>query len=153
MYIMQFTVTINDKNGSISINTVKPKTIMELAKELEQALPKGEMMVVGNSPTPTKKNIADLKQLISLYDSDCSCGCSCCGEGNMYSEAELDEAYNEGYAVGHSEGYDEGYDKGYDKGYEDAAEECECEEEETEEENLDALAARMIIKVRELLNN
>lgn len=147
---MQYTVTINEKNGSISINTVKPKTAVELAKELEKALPKGEMVVVGNSPTPTKKNIADLKHFISLYDSGCSCGCSCCGKGDMYSEAELDEAYNEGYEIGHSEGYDEGYDKGY----EDAAEEYECEEEEEcEEENLDVLAARMIAKVRELLNN
>ena len=151
---MQYTVTINEKNGSISINTVKPKTAVELAKELEKALPKGEMVIVGNSPTPTKKNIADLKQFISLYDSGCSCGCSCCGKGDMYSEEELDEAYNEGYKIGHSEGYDEGYSEGYDKAYEDAAEEYECEEEcEEEEENLDTLAARMIVKVRELLNN
>lgn len=95
----------------------KPKSVMELVKELEKALPKGQCVVVGNGVKPTK----EMKEwLHSLTD--------CKGMSADDIKAVADNAYDEGYA----EGYDEGYEAAYDEidaveDDEDYDEDCDCE--------------------------
>jgi hypothetical protein len=91
-------------------NAEKPKAaksndVMELVKALEKALPKGEMVLVGNGEGLTEAQKAWLHSL-----TDCKGGCSCehpcdkdCEECEyQYTEADMDkaveEAYDEGYA-------------------------------------------------------
>ena len=83
---------------------IKSPSVMELVKALEKALPKGQMVVVGNGKKLTDNQ---KKWLCSLVGS-CSCKCH-----------EVDE--------------DEIYDRGYADGYADAMAGVEDEESETEE--------------------
>lgn len=118
-------------------DTAKPMTVMELVKALEKALPKGQVVVVGNGDGLTAEQKRWLHNL-----TDCKGGCSC--EGKCYTADEVDEirqnAYDEGYVDGRDEvddRYDEGYDDGYDEGYDDAM--AEVEENELTEEQVDEL--------------
>ena len=91
-------------------------SVMELVKALEKALPKGEMVVVGNGETMTEKQKAWLRSLVG------GCHCKC---------HEVDE----------DEIYDRGYDEGYEDGYADAEE--EYDETEAENEALDEAMERI----------
>lgn len=83
---------------------IKSPSVMELVKALEKALPKGQMVVVGNG----KKLTDNQKKWLRSLAGGCSCKCH-----------EVDE--------------DEIYDRGYADGYADAMAEVEDEESETEE--------------------
>lgn len=108
-------------------------SVMMLVKELEKALPKGEMVIVGNGVEMTDRQKAWLH---SLTDCKCSCKCSCdCDCEKVYSEEEYDDAVSDAYEEGHS--------AGYDAGYADALEEMEQMNEEDIEKILD--------RVREVL--
>ena len=92
----------------------KPKSVMELVKELEKALPKGQCVVVGNGVKPTK----EMKEwLHSLTD--------CKGMTADEIKAITDNAYDEGYA----EGYDEGYSDAYDEIDAVEDDDCDCDED------------------------
>ena len=101
-------------------------SVMELVKALEKALPKGEMVVVGNGVEMTDRQ---KKWLHSLTDckgevvKSCCPRCSCDEDNDeeMYSVEEYDEGCDEAYERGKSEGYDEGYDEGYGEGENDNA--------------------------------
>jgi hypothetical protein len=113
-------------------NAEKPKVaksgdVMELVKALEKALPKGQMVLVGNGEGLT----ADQKAwLHSLTDCKGGCSCECCDcdeDDDCYTEDEVEELKSDAY----DEGYDDGYSDGeahkdaeiaeaYDKGYADA---------------------------------
>ena len=90
--------------------------VMELIKMLEEALPKGQMVVVGNGESLTAEQKAFLHSLTDC-DGGCDCDCDDCDKCDCeYTEADIEEAYNEGYADGEShkeaeisEAYDEGY--------------------------------------------
>lgn len=104
----------NAKNAK----TAKPMGIMELVKALEKALPKGQMVVVGNGKELSK---AQREWLHSL---------SGCTNKGGYTAEDLDNAYDEGYADGensvddrYDEGYEDGYSDGYDEGCEDSVDE------------------------------
>lgn len=91
----------------------EPKTVMELVKALEKALPKGQMIVVGNGATMTAEQKRWLHSLT---------GCK-----GGYTADDLDEAYDEGYADGENsvdDRYDEGYEDGYSDGYDEGCEDC-----------------------------
>ena len=108
-----------------------PKSVMELVKALEKALPKGEMVVVGNGVEMTDRQKAWLHSL-----PDCTCSCDCCGDcEEVYTQEEYDDAVSDAYEEGHS--------AGYDAGYADALEETEQLNEDGIEEILD--------RVREVL--
>ena len=115
----------------------KSGDVMELVKALEKALPKGQIVLVGNGEGLTEKH---KEWLLSL------CGCPKSNapiynngsEGRYYSDDEIEEikseAYDEGYIDGqddiddrYDEGYDDGHADGYDSGYSDAAEEYESD--------------------------
>ena len=105
-----------------------PMSVMELVKALEKALPKGEMVIVGNGVEMTAKQ---KEWLHSLTDCKYSCeDCRCC-DNNLYTADELEDACHEAYENGHSDGYD--------KGYADATEEMEQMNEEDIEEILDRI--------------
>ena len=73
-------------------------SVMELIKTLEKALPKGEMVVVGNGDGLTE---AQKKWLVAL-GGGCSCKCH---------EVDEDEIYERAYAEGYEDGYaDADYD-------------------------------------------
>ena len=91
-------------------NALKTPSVMELVRALEKALPKGEMVVVGNGDKLTNTQKAWLRSLAG------GCDCKC---------HEVDE----------DEIYEHGYDEGYDKGYADA----EAEYDEADDVNVDAL--------------
>lgn len=118
----------NAKNAK----TAKPMGVMELVKALEKALPKGEMVIVGNGATMTAEqkrwlhSLTDCKGGYSAEDLDeaydegyadgaeeCDCDCDNCEY--QYTAQDLSDAYNEGYADGHSDGYDEGVEEGVDE--------------------------------------
>ena len=119
--------------------TAEPMGVMELVKALEKALPKGQMVIVGNGNYMTAEQ---KKWLHSLTDCDggCSCDCDCDGECECYTDEDIEdikaEAYEDGYDVGYDEGYDrgraDGYDEGrsdgYDEGYADGEDEDYGEE-------------------------
>ena len=92
-------------------------SVMELVKALEKALPKGEMVVVGNGETMTEKQKEFLVFLAGV-STKYHCDCPCCDD---------DE--------------DDGYDDGYADGYADAEE--ELAETETKVEELESAIARM----------
>ena len=111
--------------------TAKPMTVMELVKALEKALPKGQMVVVGNGKELTAEQKRWLHNL-----TDCKGGCRC--ESQCYTDEDIEEikeaAYDEGYEDGensvddrYDEGYADGHSDGYDEGYEDAVDEYEGE--------------------------
>lgn len=89
-------------------------SIMELVKALEKALPKGEIVVVGNGDGLTE---AQKKWLVAL-GGGCSCKCH---------EVDEDEIYARGYS------------DGYDDGYADAEEDCD----DSEAEELDTAMKRI----------
>ena len=117
--------------------TAKPMSVTELVKALEKALPKGQMVVVGNGNGLTAEQKRWLHNL-----TDCKGGCRC--EGECYTEDEIEDirgaAYDEGYEDGRNDAYDrydEGYEDGYDEGYDDGYSEAEDEyEDETSAEEL-----------------
>ena len=76
-----------------------PPSIMELIKALEKALPKGQMVLVGNGDKLTKSQKEWLASLAGVSLDDCECNCDCCGD---YAEA-----YDDGYADGYRDGKDE----------------------------------------------
>ena len=108
-------------------NAEKPKVaksgdVMELVRALEKALPKGQMVVVGNGEGLTASQKAWLH---SLTDCKGECDCDECDDCEaIYTQEEYDdaveEAYNEGYADGersaeadHEETVSDAYDEGY----------------------------------------
>ena len=120
----------------------KPMTVTDLVKALEKALPKGQIVIVGNGNGLTAEHkkwlhsMTDCKgggyteaDLEKAYQEgyedgkdECECECDCCDCDNCdlcYTEEEYDAAYDkgydEGYADGHSDGYDEGCDEGLDE--------------------------------------
>ena len=94
----------------------KPKSVMELVRELEKALPKGQIVVVGNG----KKMTAEQKKwLAALAGVSTKCHCSCC---------DCDEDDDD---------YASGYDDGYADGYADA--EADYEDETDNEAALDCI--------------
>ena len=106
---------------------VNSMSVMELVKALEKALPKGQMVVVGNGDKMTEAHKAWLRSLIG------GCSCTCCEvEDEDEDEDEDDDAY------------DEGYDDGYADGYAEAKAEYEDEDEEMTEEMAVALAKRIV---------
>ena len=120
----------------------KPMGVTELVKALEKALPKGQVVVVGNCEGLTARHKEWLHSM-----TDCKGACSC--EGECYTDEEIEEIkddyYNQGYEDGMNDvddRYDEGYDDGYDDGYEDAVDEYESDTD------ADELAA----KIREVLD-
>ena len=131
----------------------KPMTVMELVKALEKALPKGEVVVVGNGDGLTAEQKKWLHNL-----TDCKGGCSC--EGDCYTEDEIEEikadAYDEGYEDGqdavddrYDEGYEDGHADGYDEGYEDAMD--EVEDTELTEDEIDELTDTIRTLIEEAL--
>ena len=133
--------------------TAKPMGIMELVKALEKALPKGQVVIVGNGNGLT----AEQKKWLHSY-TDCKgkggytnadldeayrngyadganeCDCDCDHCGYEYTADDLDEAYNEGYSDGensvddrYDEGYEDGHADGYDEGYDDAVDHYESD--------------------------
>jgi flagellar biosynthesis/type III secretory pathway protein FliH len=97
----------------------KPMSVMELVKALEKALPKGQMVIVGNGANMTEEQ----KRWLRSLAGGCDCKCEC-NEDECYTDEEIDDMVNDAY--------DEGYEKGYDEGYNDAYEEIE---EQTIDEN------------------
>lgn len=86
------------KNAQKKANApTKAPTVMELVKALEEALPKGEMVIVGAGE---KMSAKQKEWLASIAGVSTKCDCSC---------DKYEEGYDEGYDVGHDEGYDEGY--------------------------------------------
>ena len=104
----------------------KSGDVMELVKALEKALPKGQMVIVGNGDTMTARQKEWLHSL-----TDCKGSCSC--EGECYTEDEIEDIKADAY----DEGYENGHADGYDSGYQDAVE--ECEENELTEDEVDEL--------------
>ena len=96
----------------------KPKSVMELVRELEKVLPKGQMVVVGNGKEMTAEQ---KKWLTSLAGVPTKCHCPCC---------DCDEEDGD---------YESGYDDGYADGYADA----EADYDDSEVEELDAALARI----------
>ena len=101
-------------------------SVMELVKMLEEALPKGQVVVVGNGESLTDAQKAWLHNLTDCKgECDCEeCDCECDG----YTQEELDEAIEEAYEEGKADGYAEGHaeceqtlSEAYDEGYNDAA--------------------------------
>ena len=125
--------------------TAKPMGVMELVKALEKALPKGQVVVVGNCEGLTARHKEWLHSM-----TDCKGECSC--EGECYTDEEIEDikadAYDEGYEDGkndadrYDEGYEDGHADGYDAGYADAVDEYESDTD------ADELAAR----IREVLD-
>lgn len=66
-------------------------SVMELAKALEKALPKGQMVVVGNG-----EMTAEQKKWLRSLAGGCDCKCH---------EVDEDEIYDRGYDEGYADGY------------------------------------------------
>ena len=123
----------------------KPMGVMELVKALQKALPKGQVIVVGNGNGLTaeqKKWLHSLtgctnkggyteNDLEEAYDEGYS-------DGEAHKEAEITEAYDEGYDEGYNKGRHEGYDEGYMDGHADGYDEG-CEEGLDEDEIIEAV--------------
>jgi flagellar biosynthesis/type III secretory pathway protein FliH len=114
-----------DKSAKAS---AKAMGVMELVKALEKALPKGQVVLVGNGKELTKENKAWLRSLIG----EDTCECECC---DHLSDEEIDDMVSEAY----DEGYEKGYDEGYDDGYDEAVAVCE----ESDADMVDELAERI----------
>jgi hypothetical protein len=98
----------------------KPMGVMELVKALEKALPKGQMVIVGNGEGMTARQKEWLHSL-----TDCKGNCSC--EGECYTDEEIEDIKADAYEEGYDEGYDDGHSDGYDEGYADAVDEYESD--------------------------
>ena len=105
---------------------VSSMSVMELVKALEKALPKGQMVVVGNGDKMTEAH----KQWLRSIIGDCTCSCHCDDDDEVDEEAIYDKGYDDGYADGYAEAKAE---------YEDDDDE-DCEVEEVTEEMAVALA-------------
>lgn len=114
---MKYTNNIMTKEQALATASV-----MELIEALEKALPKGEMVVVGNGEALSD---AHKEWLIQLADG-CDCDCKC----HKADDEAYDKGYNEGYLEGKEKGYNEGYEDGYDEGYADAEACCGDDYEE-----------------------
>lgn len=68
-------------------------TVTMLVKQLEKALPKGEMVVVGNGKEMTAKQ----KKWLRSLAGGCDCKCHEIDEDAIYNRA-YDEGYDDGYA-------------------------------------------------------
>ena len=101
---------------------VKEPTIMELVKALEKALPKGQMVLVGNGKELTDNQ---KKWLASLAGVSAKCNCPCC---------DCDEG-----------DYESGYDDGYEDGYADAMAEME------ESDDMDATIIARILEILDVV--
>lgn len=89
---------VAEANAKKSAPCNKPMGVMELVKALEQALPKGRMVVVGNGEEMTAEQ---KKWLAALAGVSAKCHCPCCDED------EDDDAYESGYDDGYADGYAE----------------------------------------------
>ena len=110
---------------------VKSGDVMELVKALEKALPKGQMIVVGNGEGLTEAQKAWLHSLTDCK-GDCSCEYPCdkdCEECDEYAYTQeeyddaVEEAYDEGYADGERQAnadHEQSVSEAYDEGYADA---------------------------------
>lgn len=79
-------------------------SVMELVKMLEEALPDGQVVVVGKGESLTDKHKAFLHSLTDCK-GECDCEeCDCC-EG--YTQEEYDDAIGEAYEDGKADGYEE----------------------------------------------
>ena len=113
-------------------------SVMELIKMLEEALPDGQVVVVGKGESLTDKQKAWLH---SLTDCECECDgeceCDCCGNCEeceyQYTEADLDREREDAYDEGKADGYEEArreidadneqaLSDAYDEGYAEAIE-------------------------------
>ena len=142
----------NAKKSNTAIGG-KPMSVTELVKALEKALPKGQVVVVGNGDGLTAEQKRWLHNL-----TDCKGGCRC--EGECYTEDEIEDikasAYEEGYEDGqdavdnrYDEGYEDGHSDGYDSGYQDAVD--EIEENELTEDEVDELTDTIRTLIEEAL--
>lgn len=102
------------KNRSNCPNLEGYGNIMSLVKALEKALPKGQMVLVGNGDELTDAQKKWLADLAGVKPCDCDCH-----EG--YTEDEMEDARHEAY--------EEGYDRGYDAGRQDGICEAEIDKE------------------------
>ena len=94
-----------------------PTSVMELVKALEKALPKGQMVIVGNGKEMTAEQKKWLANLAGVSAKHCCCPCCDCDNDD--------------------DSYDEGYNDGYADGYAEA--EAICEENSENEEALDRI--------------
>jgi hypothetical protein len=127
---------VAEANAKKSKVIAKPMGVMELVKALEKALPKGQMVIVGNGEGMTARQKEWLHSL-----TDCKGNCSC--EGECYTDEEIEGIKADAYEEGYDEGYDDGHSDGYDEGYADAVDEYESDTD------ADELAA----KIREVLED
>jgi hypothetical protein len=75
----------------------KPKSVRDLVLELEKALPKGQMVVVGNGKEMTAEQKKWLATLAGV-PTKCHCPCHDCDEDNDDYECGYDDGYADGYA-------------------------------------------------------
>ena len=113
------------KNASVKPAPAKPMGVMELVKALEKALPKGQMVLVGNGDELTDAQKKWLADLAGIKPCDCHKG---------YTEDEMEDARHEAYEEGRESGYESGYDEGYDAGRADGICEAEIDKEELYDE-------------------
>ena len=71
-------------------------SVMELVKALEKALPKGQMVIVGNGKEMTAEQKKWLATLAGV-STECHCPCCDCDEDGDY-ESGYDDGYADGYA-------------------------------------------------------
>lgn len=123
----------NAKKCAEKTAPAKPMGVMELVKALEKALPKGQMVLVGEGKELTeaqKKWLADLAGV-----KPCECACH---EG--YTEDEMEDARNKAYEEGRMMGYEDAYEEGYDAGRQDGICEAEIDKEALYEELMENIS-------------
>lgn len=98
----------------------KNMTVTMLVRELEKALPKGQMILVGSGEKMTENQKNWLRSLVG--GCSCECGCHDDEDGRWYSDDEIDDIKSDAYEDGRCDGYDDGYEEGYNA----AESECEC---------------------------
>lgn len=81
----------------VDATATKPKSVRELILELEKALPKGRMVVVGNGKEMTAEQKQWLASLAGV-STKCHCHCCDCDEDNGDYESGYDDGYADGYA-------------------------------------------------------
>lgn len=84
----------------------KPKSVRELVLELEKALPKGQMVVVGNGKEMTAEQKKWLATLAGV-STKCHCPCCDCDEDDGDYESGYDDGYADGYADAEADYEDE----------------------------------------------
>ena len=128
------------KVAKAEANKPKPSvSVAEAIKVLENHVG-NHIAIIGGGWKMSEAQKAELRRYADMYAPiPHECSCDCCSQS---------EAYDEGY----TEGYDEGYEAGYDKGYGIAKDECEDEIVEGELDEISELAARMVRRIREILD-